>query len=39
MAKEFGGSGQGSGPMQLSISPEGTSVVIPAYGAAVFMAS
>lgn len=39
MDKEFGGSGQGSVPTQLSISPEGMSVLIPTYGAAVFMAS
>ncbi|MBX3332749.1 MAG: malto-oligosyltrehalose trehalohydrolase [Nitrospira sp.] len=39
MDKEFGGSGQGSMPTQLSISPEGASVSIPAYGAAVFIAS
>lgn len=38
MEKEFGGSGQGSVPTQLSVSPEGTSVSIPTYGAAVFVA-
>ena len=39
MEKEFGGSGQGSVPMQLSVSSEGTSVLIPTHGAAVFVAS
>lgn len=37
--KEFGGSGQGVMPAQLAISREGTSLSIPAYGAAVFMES
>ena len=39
MDKEFGGSGQGSMPTNLSVSPQGTSVSIPTYGAAVFLAS
>lgn len=39
MDQDFGGSGQGSVPMQLSISAGGTSVSIPTYGAAVLTAS
>lgn len=39
MDQDFGGSGQGSVPMQLSISAGGTSVSIPTYGAAILTAS
>ena len=39
MAKEFGGTGQDSMPTHLVVSPQGTSVAIPAYTAAVFIAS
>ena len=37
MDKDFGGSGQGSMPRKFSVSPQGTSVSIPTYGAAVFL--
>jgi maltooligosyltrehalose trehalohydrolase len=37
MDKDFDGSGQGSVPMEFSVSPQGTSVSIPTYGAAVFL--
>lgn len=39
MDKEFGGSGQGSMPTHLVVSPQGISVSIPTYGTAVFLAS
>ena len=39
MDKKFGGIDQGSMPTQLAVSPQGISVSIPAYGAAVFLAS
>ena len=38
-SKEFGGAGQDSMPTDLAISPQGASVSIPTYGAAVFLAS
>ncbi|MDH4252507.1 MAG: malto-oligosyltrehalose trehalohydrolase [Nitrospira sp.] len=38
-SKEFGGAGQDSMPTDLVVSPQGTSVSIPTYGAAVFLAS
>lgn len=37
--KEFGGNGQGVIPAQLALSPAGTTLSIPPYGAALFMAS
>ena len=37
--KEFGGTGRDSIPACLAVSPQGTSISVPAYGAAVFMAS
>jgi maltooligosyltrehalose trehalohydrolase len=39
MDKTFGGSGQGSMPTHLVVSPQGISVSIPTYGTAVFLAS
>lgn len=39
MDKAFGGSDQGTIPTHLIVSPQGTSVSIPTYGAAVFLAS
>lgn len=39
MDTAFGGSGQGVMPTRLSVLPQGTSVSIPTYGAAVFLAS
>ncbi|MGE0470387.1 MAG: malto-oligosyltrehalose trehalohydrolase [Nitrospira sp.] len=39
MDKAFGGSGQGSMPTHLVVSPQGISLSIPAYGTAVFLAS
>jgi len=39
MGKEFGGTGQDSTPTHLVISPQGTSVSVPAYGAALFIFS
>ncbi|MDZ4734399.1 MAG: DUF3459 domain-containing protein, partial [Nitrospirota bacterium] len=39
MAKEFGGTGQDSMPTHLVVSRQGTSVVVPAYTAAVFISS
>jgi maltooligosyltrehalose trehalohydrolase len=38
-SQEFGGAGQDSMPADLVISPQGTSVSIPTYGATVFLAS
>jgi maltooligosyltrehalose trehalohydrolase len=38
-AKEFGGTGQDSIPTHLIVSPQGTSLAIPAYTAAVFITS
>ena len=37
--KEFGGTGRDSIAAHLAVSPQGASVSVPAYGAAVFMAS
>jgi maltooligosyltrehalose trehalohydrolase len=39
MAKEFGGTGQDSMPTHLVVSRQGISVAVPAYTAAVFIAS
>lgn len=38
MGKEFSGTGRESMPTELVVSPQGTSVSVPAYGAAVFLA-
>lgn len=39
MGKEFGGTGRESMPTELVVSPQGVSVSVPAYGAAVFSSS